>query len=322
MNDELCKLGLAVIEAEASAIANLSSRIDDSFAKACEILLNCQGRIIVMGMGKSGHIANKIAATLASTGSPAFFVHPGEACHGDFGMVTKSDVIIALSNSGESQEIITLLPLIKRLGIPLISLTGNKTSPLATASNIVIDVSVEVEACPLGLAPTTSTTACLVMGDALAVALLQTKGFAAEDFALSHPGGSLGRKLLLRVDSLCHKDDALPLVSESATISDALIEVSEKKLGMTCVSASNGQLVGVFTDGDVRRALTRNVDIHTTLVGQVMSKGNHVIPFGMLAAEALEIMEAHQITSLIVTDDTKRPKGVVHIHDLVKAGVV
>ncbi len=322
MNNNFCKLGQAVIETEALAVSALSKRIDESFANACDMLLNCEGRIIVMGMGKSGHIANKIAATMASTGSPAFFVHPGEACHGDFGMIKKEDVIVAISNSGKSEELLTLLPLIKRLGISLISLTGNPKSPLAVASDVTLDVSVEYEACPLGLAPTTSTTVSLVMGDALAISLLDARGFKSNDFALSHPGGNLGRKLLLRIDDLCQKGDALPLVSESATISEALIEVTQKKLGMTCVCNSKGLLVGVFTDGDVRRALNDNLDIQTTLVKDVMSSNSHTIQPGLLAAEALKLMEDHKITSLVVTDKDHFPQGVLHMHHLVHAGVV
>lgn len=322
MNNNYCKLGQAVVETEAAAISNLSKRIDDNFQKACQLMLDCQGRIIVMGMGKSGHIANKIAATMASTGSPAFFVHPGEACHGDFGMIKSEDVIIAISNSGKSQELLTLLPLIKRLGIVLISLTGNVKSPLALASEVCLDVSVEYEACPLGLAPTTSTTASLVMGDALAIALLDARGFSANDFALSHPGGSLGRKLLLRVDELCQHSEDLPLVSETSTISETLIEVTEKKLGMTCVCDNKGRLVGVFTDGDVRRALNESIDIQTTIVKDVMATHCHTIKPGLLAAEALKLMQEQKITSLVLIDDDDYPIGVLHMHHLVNAGVI
>lgn len=322
MNNNFCKLALAVIETEAKAVAMLSERIGPSFSDACELLLNCQGRIIVMGMGKSGHIAKKIAATLASTGSPAFFVHPADAAHGDFGMIKPSDIILAISNSGNNDEILTLLPLIKRLDLTLISLLGDISSPLAEASNIYIDVSVEVEACPLGLAPTTSTTATLAMGDALAIALLDARGFSANDFALSHPGGQLGRKLLLRIDDLCHKGDNLPIVSESASLSDALIEVTQKKLGMTCVVNNKGELAGVFTDGDVRRALNQDVNIHTVLVKDVMSIQNYTAKMGILAAEALQMMEKHKITSLVIEDDKHTPLGVLHLHDLIHAGVV
>ncbi len=321
MTHKFCQLGQAVVKSEANAVMDLSLRINDSFADACKTMLDCNGRVIVMGMGKSGHIANKIAATLASTGTPAFYVHPGEACHGDFGMVTKDDVIVAISNSGESRELTTLLPLIKKMTLPLISLTGNLKSSLALASDIALDVSVSIEACPLGLAPTTSTTVALVMGDALAIALLDAKGFSAKDFARSHPGGSLGRKLLLHVSTISHQGDALPLVKKSATVSEALIEVTDKKLGMACVCDFNGKLCGVFTDGDVRRALNNNLNIHTINVESVMNKQCHTITNNMLAAEALAVMENHKITSLVIVDNDKHPIGVIHIHDLINAGV-
>lgn len=316
-----CQFGQAVIETEAQAISKLSNKIDHSFHNACDLMLNCDGRIIVMGMGKSGHIANKIAATLASTGTPAFFVHPAEACHGDFGMIKSEDVIIALSNSGKSDEILTLLPLIKRRNISLISLTGVPNSPLACAADINIDISVDMEACPLGLAPTTSTTAALVMGDALAIALLEAKGFGPDDFALSHPGGALGRKLLLRVMDIAHTGKALPIVPHKATISEALIEVTLKKLGMACVVDGADKLIGVFTDGDVRRALNKEVDIHTTPVEEIMSSNSLTIEPSQLAAEALRIMQDNQITSLVIQQDGA-PNGVVHLHDIIKAGVV
>lgn len=316
-----CQLGLAVIEAETKAISQLATRIDEKFSHACDYLIACQGRVIVIGIGKSGHIANKIASTLASTGTPAFFVHPGEAAHGDMGMIRQEDVILAISNSGSTEEIIILLPLIKRLNIPLISLTGNPQSVIAQASTVHIDVSVEEEACPLGLAPTSSTTAALVMGDALAIALLQAKGFTAEDFALSHPGGQLGRQLLLRVDQLLHTEKEIPLVFLGTTIADALIEITQKKLGMTCVIHPDGQLAGVFTDGDIRRVLNKNVDIHNTHIEAVMSSHPKTIHFGLLAAEALQIMQSYQITSLIAVDDAHFPKGVIHLHDLLRAGV-
>lgn len=317
-----CQLGQAVIETEAQAISNLSQKIDDNFQRSCEVLLKCQGRIIVMGMGKSGHIANKIAATLASTGSPAFFVHPAEACHGDFGMIKDEDVILAISNSGKSDEILTLLPLIKRRGLPLIALTGNHQSPLALAADINIDIGIEVEACPLGLAPTTSTTATLVMGDALAIALLEAKGFGAEDFALSHPGGALGRKLLLKVKDLAHTAANLPVVLYSSTMSEALLEVSQKKLGMACVVDKKGILVGVFTDGDVRRALNKSVDIHTTTVQEIMSSNGLLIEGEQLAAEALKLMQDNSVTSLVLINTVKQPVGVIHIHDIIRAGVI
>ncbi|KTC94122.1 KpsF/GutQ family sugar-phosphate isomerase [Legionella erythra] len=316
-----CQLGLAVIETEAKAVFDLTQRIDERFEKACEILLACKGRVVVTGMGKSGHIANKIAATLASTGTPAFFMHPGEACHGDLGMITRQDVVLAISNSGNTSEIVVLLPMLKRLEIPLIALTGNTQSTLAKTADVNLDISIEQEACPLGLAPTTSTTVSLVMGDALAIALLQARGFSAEDFALSHPGGALGRRLLLKIDELCHRGDELPLVSEHATISDALIEVTAKKLGMTCVVNSHGRLTGVYTDGDIRRTLTNHFDINTTPLTAVMSRQCKTIKAGTLAAEALAIMQKYTITSLVVIDEEQRPVAVIHLHDLLRAGV-
>lgn len=275
-----------------------------------------------MGIGKSGHIANKVASTLASTGSPAFFVHPGEAAHGDMGMIRHDDVLLAVSNSGKTEEIVILLPLIKRLNVPLISLTGNAQSIIAQASTIHIDVSVEQEACPFGLAPTSSTTAALVMGDALAIALLQAKGFTAEDFALSHPGGQLGRQLLLRVEDLLHTQADMPLVSLGTTIAQTLIEITQKKLGMTCIVDAKGQLIGIFTDGDIRRVLNKNLDIHTTLIDDVMSLHPKTIAPGLLAAEALQIMQSYKITSLVVTDAQHIPQGVLHLHDLLRAGVI
>ncbi len=321
MDNNFMKLAQAVIETQAKAIAELGRRVDDSFSKACELLLNTSGRVIVMGMGKSGHIANKIAATMASTGTPALFVHPAEAAHGDFGMITAKDSIIALSNSGETSELLTLLPFIKRYNIPLISVVGNCQSTLALASSVVIDAHVEQEACPLGLAPTTSTTAALVLGDALAIALLDARGFTADDFALSHPGGKLGKKLLLKIDDLYQSGEALPVIADSATISEALIEVTNKKLGMTCVIDKQGKLSGVFTDGDVRRSLQSAYDIQTTPIKQVMTKDCHTILKGMLAHEALQIMEKKRITSLVVVCDDA-PVGVVHLHHLIQAGVV
>ncbi|APF02657.1 TPA: KpsF/GutQ family sugar-phosphate isomerase [Legionella pneumophila] len=316
-----CTLGLAVIETEAQAVFELTQRIDERFEKACELLLSCKGRIVVTGMGKSGHIANKLASTFSSTGSPAFFMHPGEASHGDLGMITRQDIVVAISNSGNTHEIVTLLPLLKRLEVPLIALTGNKQSTLAKSADVNLDVSIKQEACPLGLAPTTSTTVSLVMGDALAISLLQARGFSAEDFALSHPGGTLGKKLLLRIDDLCHTGEQLPLANENATVSDALIEVTNKKLGMTCVVDKHGYLVGVYTDGDIRRTLTRQFNINTTLIKDVMTKNCRTIPKGMLAAEALAIMQKYSITSLVVVENDNRPYAVLHLHDLLKAGV-
>ncbi len=320
-NMNFCTLGLAVIETEAQAVFELTQRIDASFEQACQLMLACEGRVVVSGMGKSGHIANKIASTLSSTGTPAFFMHPGEASHGDMGMITKKDVVLALSNSGTTQELVTLLPLLKRLEVPLIALTGNKQSPLATAADVHIDVSIQHEACPLGLAPTTSTTVALVMGDALAIALLEARGFSEEDFALSHPGGALGRRLLLRIDDLFHQGEALPQVDEQATISEALIEVTAKKLGMTCVVDRFGYLVGVFTDGDIRRSLTRQVDINTTPVKEVASLSCYTIKPGALAVEALALMQKNNITAVVVVNEDNRVRAVVHLHDLLRAGV-
>ncbi len=316
-----CKLGLAVIETEAQAVFELSHRIDQRFESACELLLACKGRVVVTGMGKSGHIGKKIAATLSSTGTPSFFMHPGEASHGDLGMITRQDTVIAISNSGFTHEIITLLPLLKRLEVPLIALSGNPESTLAKVATVHLDVSIQHEACPLGLAPTTSTTVTLVMGDALAIALLQARGFSAEDFALSHPGGTLGKRLLLRVDDIWHPLDEIPIVHEQVTIREALIEVTAKKLGMTCVVNQAGLLTGVYTDGDVRRTLTKQYDINSTPLKEVMTSSCRTIKSGMLAAEALALMQKHSITSLIAIDETNRPIAVLHLHNLLRSGV-
>lgn len=318
---DYCELGRAVIDTEQRTIAALSERLDDNFSDACEILLHCQGRIVVTGMGKSGHIGNKIAATFASTGTPAFFVHPGEASHGDMGMITAKDVVLAISYSGENPEINTLLPLLKRMGVPLISLTGRAHSTLAKRANINLDVHVEKEACPLGLAPTSSTTATLVMGDALAVALLKKRGFTAEDFALYHPGGSLGKKLLLRVDDLIHTGEAIPKVSPSCSIANTLVEVTAKRFGFALVMQGQ-ELMGIYTDGDLRRTLDKQVDVHSTPIKEVMSTSPKTIALGTLAAEALKIMSEHKITSLCVIAKDGTLKGVLHLHDLLRAGVV
>jgi arabinose-5-phosphate isomerase len=307
---------------EANAIRALMDRVDDAFVRACHYMLDCEGRIVVLGMGKSGHIGSKIAATLASTGSPAFFVHPGEASHGDLGMITGKDVVLAMSNSGETGEIITILPLIKRLGVPLISLTGNPASTLARAASVNIDVSVSQEACPLNLAPTSSTTASLAMGDALAVALLEARGFTAEDFARSHPGGRLGRRLLLLIDDLIHTGSALPRVGPEAPLKEALVEMSRKGLGMTLVMDQQDRLLGVFTDGDLRRSLDRGVDVHGVLVGEVMTRSPKTIRLGALAAEALQLMESHKINGIVVLDKDNRVAGALNMHDLLRAGVV
>jgi len=316
------QLGLAVIKTETDMVAALGARIDDSFARACRYMLDCKGRIVVIGMGKSGHIGGKIAATLASTGSPAFFVHPGEASHGDLGMITVRDVVLALSNSGETEEILTILPLIKRLGVPLISLTGRRESTLARAANVNIDVSVTQEACPLGLAPTSSTTAALVMGDALAVALLEARGFTAEDFARSHPGGRLGRRLLLMIGDVMHTGDEIPQVREDALVSQALLEMTKKGLGMTAIVDGEQRVLGVFTDGDLRRALDREVDIHTTPIADIMTSGSKTISPDILAAEALQIMETFKINGLLVVDNNGCLVGALNMHDLLRAGVV
>lgn len=320
--DTICELGRSVIEIEARMITDLIQRIDHHFAKACHYLHHCTGRIAVMGVGKSGHIGKKIAATFSSTGSPAFFIHPSEAKHGDIGMLTQNDVILAISNSGESEEIISILPFIKRLNVPLIALTGKPQSALAKAATIHIDVSVKQEACPLGLAPTASTTAALVMGDALAMALLNKRGFTENDFALSHPGGTLGRRLLLRVEEIMHKQEAVPIVKLTMSFKQALMEMTQKKLGMTTIVNETGELVGIFTDGDVRRAFDNHADIHHTVIQDVMSKNPKTILGNTLAAEALTIMETHQITSLVVTNEKHQPIGIIHIHDILRAGVV
>jgi arabinose-5-phosphate isomerase len=320
--DKLKALGLAVIQTEVQAVAALAERIDEAFVRACEFMLNCEGRIIVIGMGKSGHIGGKIAATLASTGSPAFFVHPGEASHGDLGMITAKDVVLALSNSGETTEILVILPLIKRLGIPLISLTGNPTSTLAQAASVNIDVSVAKEACPLGLAPTASTTATLVMGDALAIALLETRGFSAADFARSHPGGRLGRRLLLKICDIMHVAEEIPFVKTGAFLRDAVMEMSRKGLGMTAVVNDKHHVIGVFTDGDLRRTLDKQVDFHTTKIIEVMTAPGKTIVAEYLAVEALTVMESYKITALLVVDAQQCLIGVVHLHDILRAGVV
>ena len=321
-HERLRRLGLAVLRTEAEAVARLTERVDEAFVEACRHMLACRGRIVVTGMGKSGHIANKIAATLASTGSPAFFVHPGEASHGDLGMITGGDVVLALSNSGETGEIITILPIIKRLGVPLVAMTGNPESTLAKEADVNIDVSVDKEACPLGLAPTASTTASLAMGDALAVALLEARGFTELDFARSHPGGSLGRRLLLHVADIMHQGEKIPRVGKEATISEALVEMTAKGLGMTAVADESGAISGIFTDGDLRRTLDKGVDLHNTPVTEVMTPGGVTTRPDRLAAEALKLMEENKINALLVVDDANRLTGALNMHDLLRAGVV
>lgn len=323
MSNRFQQTARRVLRLEADAVAELIEALDDTFDRACELLLGCRGRVIVTGMGKSGHIGDKIAATLASTGTPSFFVHPAEASHGDLGMITEGDIVLALSNSGETGEVLAILPVLKRRGIPLISLTGRPTSTLARQADVHIPVVVSVEACPHNLAPTSSTTAALAMGDALAIALLEARGFSAEDFALSHPGGSLGRRLLLAVDDIMHDGERLPCVSEGTSLSDALLEISHKGLGMTAVCDASGQLSGVFTDGDLRRVLDQPaLDIRRCAIEEVMTRNPVVIETGHLAAEAVKIMEQRKINGLIVVDGTRRPVGALNMHDLLRAGVV
>jgi len=322
MSVDFIRSGQRVVDIEAAATQALHQRIDASFQRACEIILACKGRVIVTGMGKSGHIGNKIAATLASTGTPSFFVHPGEASHGDLGMIKGEDVVIAISNSGKTDEVLSILPVIKRKGAPLISMTGVPTSPLATQADVNLDVSVQEEACPLGLAPTASTTATLVMGDALAVALLEARGFTADDFALSHPGGSLGRRLLLLVESIMRTSKDIPLVNASATVSEALLEMSGKGLGMTGIVDDSGTLVGVFTDGDLRRGLDHGLDIKTGLIRDAMTKNPKTVHAHILAVEALNLMDQKKITALMVVDNDNKPVGALNMHDLLRAGVM
>ncbi len=320
--EKLCELGRSVIKTEISSLSSLLDRIDQNFYNACHLLLKTEGRVIVMGMGKSGHIARKLAATFASTGTPAFFIHPGEAKHGDFGMITKKDVLVIISYSGETEEILSILPFIQHLQIPLIALTGNIRSNLAKSATIHLDVSVSKEACPLGLAPTSSTTAALVMGDALAITLLEKRGFTKEDFAKSHPGGTLGRKLLLCVKDIMHKGDAIPKIDLGATLKTALIEMTRKKLGLTAIIDAEDKLAGIFTDGDVRRAFDQNADIQHTYIREVMTKHPKVVSPNILVTAALKIMENFKITALIVTDEKNYPIGVIHLHDVLRAGVV
>jgi arabinose-5-phosphate isomerase len=319
---KLMALGRAVITTETGAVARLADRIDDKFVAACRYILDCRGRVVVIGMGKSGHIGGKIAATLASTGTPAFFVHPGEASHGDLGMITDDDVVLALSNSGETEEIIALLPVIKRRNIPLIALTGNVNSTLGRTADVNLDVSVDQEACPLGLAPTASTTAALAMGDALAIALLEAREFSAEDFALSHPGGILGRRLLLRVSNIMHTGEEMPTVTADTLLAAALVEMTRKGLGTTAIIDGDGRVKGIFTDGDLRRALDAGVDVHKARISEVMTSNCKTISPDRLAAEAVSMMEKHKINALLVVDKQQRLIGVLNMHDLLRAKVV
>ncbi len=318
---KLKQLATAVIDTEMRSVALLKQRIDDDFVAACRLMLQCKGRIIVLGMGKSGHIGNKIAATLASTGSPAFFVHPGEASHGDLGMITADDVVLAISNSGESNEIVTILPIIKRLHVPLIAMTGNAKSTIAELADVHLNIAIEEEACPLGLAPTSSTTATLVMGDALAVSLLEARGFTADDFARSHPGGRLGRRLLLHVSEVMRSGDAIPLTSEQASFHEALLEMTKKGLGMTVIINKEKQVVGLITDGDLRRLIDNGQGIHQAKVKDVMTQDCKTVEPAMLAAEALQIMEEYKINSFPVVDENNKVVGAFNMHDLLKAGV-
>jgi len=315
------KAGKDVLEIEREGLAQLDQYINQDFSQACEKIFYCAGKVVVMGMGKSGHIGRKMAATFASTGTSSFFVHPGEAAHGDLGMVTPQDIVIALSNSGESNEILALIPVLKRLEVPLIFMTSRPESSMARAADIHLCVKVPKEACPLGLAPTSSTTAALVMGDALAVALLEARGFTPEDFALSHPGGALGRKLLLRVNDIMHTGDEIPHVSKAASLRDALLEITRKNLGMTFVCDDLMKIQGIFTDGDLRRVFDMGVDVRTLGIADVMTPGGIRVRPGTLAVDVLNLMQSRHITSVMVADGDQL-LGVVHMHDLLRAGVV
>ena len=321
-DDQLLASAKRALSIEARAVESLLPRLDARFAAACRLCLACEGRVVVTGMGKSGHIAGKIAATLASTGTPAFFMHPAEAGHGDLGMITRADVVLALSNSGETPELVVLVPHLKRLGVPLVVMTGAPGGTLGVAATVALDVSVPEEACPLNLAPTASTTATLAMGDALAVSMLEARGFTRQDFALSHPGGSLGRRLLLHVEDLMRKDEALPRIEPDAPLSKGLLEMSRKGLGMTVVVDAADRILGVFTDGDLRRTLDARIDVHKATMSEVMTRGGKSIAPRALAAEAVRLMELHRITALPVADEQGRLVGALNVHDLFRAGVV
>lgn len=310
-----------VLRLESQAIADQLDHVDGAFTDACELIQACDGRVVVLGVGKSGHIGGKIAASLASTGTPSFFVHPGEASHGDLGMITPKDITLALSNSGETPEILVILPILKRMGVKVIALTGKAASSLAQQADVVIDVSVDKEACPLNLAPTSSTTATLAMGDALTVALLELRGFTSDDFARSHPGGTLGRRLLLYVNDIMHKGDSIPLVDESASLEDALLEMSSKGLGMTGVTGTEGELLGIFTDGDLRRTLNKQTDIYNSRIRDVMTITPVTVNGQMLAAEVVTIMQANNINGVFAVDDKMRPAGAMNTLDLIRAGI-
>ena len=315
-------VGRRVLDIESRAVAMLSQRLDHSFARALELLLACRGRVVVSGIGKSGHIAGKIASTLASTGTPAFFVHPAEASHGDLGMITDDDVVLALSNSGESPELLAIVPYLKRRGIKLITMTGKPKSTLAREANVHLDASVEKEACPLNLAPTASTTAALALGDALAISLLEARGFSEEDFARTHPGGALGKRLLIRVSELMHSGERLPRVSEMASLQDALLEMTRKGLGATAIVNANAKLIGIFTDGDLRRTLEKNADLRGVSVASVMTPNPLTMQSDKLAAEAAQLMQTRKITCVLVVDSDNRLVGAIHTHDLLRAGVI
>ncbi len=322
MSHDHISVGQRVLDIEARAVDALKDSLDASFSAACDLMLNAKGRVIVTGMGKSGHVGSKLAATLASTGTPSFFVHPGEASHGDLGMITPDDVVLALSNSGETAEVLAILPVIKRKGTGLVGMTGRPQSALAQLSDVHLTVAVTEEACPHNLAPTSSTTAALAMGDALAIALLEARGFTPEDFALSHPGGSLGRRLLLKVDDIMHAGEQLPLVSATTSLSEALLEMTHKGLGMTAVTNDDGTLAGIFTDGDLRRIFDRDIDIRQATIADVMVTNPITIAPGHLAAEALQVMETRKINGLMVCDEAGKPLGAFNMQDLLRAGVV
>jgi len=315
-------LAREVLRIEADAVQTLAARLDENFLRALDVILCCEGRVIVSGMGKSGHIARKIAATMSSTGTPAYFVHPGEASHGDLGMITSEDVIIALSYSGESQELMTIVPVIKRQGAKLVSMTGNPLSSLAMAADVHLNAAVDKEACPMGLAPTASTTAALALGDALAVALLDAKGFGAEDFARSHPGGSLGRRLLTRVRDIMRSGERLPMVHEDALLGDAIMEISRKGVGMTAIVDAGQRVLGIYTDGDLRRTLAKKLDLNVTPVRSVMSADPRCIGPDALAAEAVQVMEQYNISQMLVVDEQHKLVGALNMHDLLHAKVI
>ena len=321
-SDDLLALAARVLEIESRAVDALRDRLNEDFRAACRLCLETPGRVVVTGMGKSGHVGNKIAATLASTGTPAFFMHPGEASHGDLGMITGQDLLLAVSYSGETDEVLTILPLVKRMGARLLSLTGKPNSTLAKAADVHLDVSVSEEACPLNLAPTASTTATLAMGDALAVALLELRGFTAEDFAMSHPSGSLGKRLLLRVEDVMRKGKEIPKVTPDVVLGDGLLEMSQKGLGMTAVVDADDRILGIFTDGDLRRALDAGVDVRRTTMQDVMHEKCKTVSADDLAVEAVHLMEENKITGLLVADDDLRIVGALNVHDLFRAGIM